>query len=232
MTTAPALHVISSMATRLVLNELADAYARASGREVRVESVGGVDAAKRVRGGEPFDAVVLASDAIDGLIADGAVVAGSRVDIVRSGVAVAVREGSVRPDIGSEDALRRAVLASLSIGYSTGPSGTALKKLFERWGIAQQVESRLVQASAGVPVGSLVADGRVELGFQQLSELMHLPGITVLGTLPPPIEIVTTFSGGVATRSAQPDAAGALLAHLAAPASATAKVRHGMQPAD
>ncbi|HRZ59422.1 MAG TPA: substrate-binding domain-containing protein [Rubrivivax sp.] len=222
---------ISSMATRQVLAELADAYARATGCALRFESVGGVDAARRVRAGEPFDLVVLARDAIDELIAAGLAVAGSRVDLVHSDVAIAVRAGAPRPDIGSEAALRQAVLAARSVGYSTGPSGTALLRLFERWGIGGAMHGRLVQAPAGVPVGQLVAQGEVELGFQQRSELLHLPGITLLGAMPPGAGIRTTFSAARCSASAQPAAVDALLQYLCSPAAADAKRRHGMEPA-
>lgn len=222
---------ISSMATRPVLAELAAAYEERAGCSVAIESVGGVDAARRVQAGEPFDLVVLAADAIDKLVAAGQLVAGSKVDLVRSGVAVAVRAGAAQPDIGSEDALRRAVLAARTIGYSTGPSGVQLAKLFERWGIAEQIKDRIVTAKPGVPVGTLVASGEIELGFQQLSELMFLDGIAVIGPVPPAIQIVTTFSAGVGVRSTQPDAVRALLDFMASPAAADAKRRHGMEPA-
>lgn len=219
------------MATRLVLAELIAAWQQRSGVRVALESVGGVDAAKRVAAGEPFDLVFLASDAIDKLIAAGHVLAGSRVDLVRSGVAVAVRAGAPRPDIASEAALRAAVLGARSLGYSTGPSGVALAQLFERWGIAEQIRDRIVTPPPGVPVGSLVASGEVELGFQQLSELLPLPGITVLGPLPEAVQIVTIFSGGVCAAARQPQAARALLQALAAPETADIKRRHGMEPA-
>lgn len=222
---------ISSMATRLVLADLADAYSREAGVRVAIESVGGVDAAKRVAAGEPFDVVILASDAIDRLIASGHVLPDSRVDLVRSGVAVAVRAGAPAPDISSEEAVRAAVLAARSISYSTGPSGVALARLFERWGIADALASRIVTPPPGIPVGSLVARGEVELGFQQLSELIALDGITVLGGLPPAIQIVTTFSGGVCATSTQPQAVRALLAWMASPAATAAKQRQGMDPA-
>lgn len=222
---------ISSMATRQVLAELAGAYRRQGGSEVVFESVGGVDAAKRVQAGERFDVVVLAADAIAKLVATGHVVAGSQADLVHSGVAIAVRAGAPRPGTRSEDALRRAVLAARTIGYSTGPSGVALTKLFAHWGIADAIQARTVQAPPGVPVGALVARGEVELGFQQLSELMHLEGIDVIGPMPPGLEIVTTFSAGLCAASAQPDAVAALIAFMRSPAAAEAKRRHGMEPA-
>lgn len=225
------LKIISSMATRQVLAELVDAYRAASGTEVQVESVGGVDAAKRVQAGEAFDLVVLASDAIDRLQAQGLVMAGSRVDIVRSGVGVAVRAGSPRPDIGSEEKLKQAVLAAPSIGYSTGPSGVQLMQLFAHWGIAEAVQGRTVQATPGIPVGGLVAEGKASLGFQQLAELIHVPGIDLLGPMPDAVQINTIFAGAVAGATQQPEAARALLAFLASPATAEAKRRQGMTPA-
>lgn len=221
---------ISSMATRLLLDELAASYQQGGAARVRIESVGGVDAARRVAAGEAFDAVFLSAEAIDKLIASGHVVAGSRVDLVRSGVAVAVREGAPLPDLSSEESVRAAVLAARSVSYSTGPSGVALARQFERWGIAAQIQSRIVTAPPGVPVGSLVAKGEVELGFQQLSELIHLKGITIVGALPPAIQIITTFSGAVCATSHQPQAVQALLAYMASPATADAKRRQGMEP--
>ncbi|HBH38258.1 MAG TPA: molybdenum ABC transporter substrate-binding protein [Curvibacter sp.] len=219
------------MATRLVLAELAEAYQRTSGQHLRIESVGGVDAAKRVAAGEAFDVVILASDAIDKLIAAGHVRAGSRVDLVHSGVAVAVRAGAAQPDISSEDAVRAAVQAAPSVSYSTGPSGVALAQLFERWGLAEELKARIVTPPPGIPVGSLVAKGEVALGFQQLSELINLEGITVLGPLPPAIQITTTFSAGICSTSRQPEAVRALLDYLRSPATAEAKRRQGMEPA-
>jgi molybdate transport system substrate-binding protein len=227
----PRITGISSMATRQVLAELASAFEQRSGCVVAIESVGGVDAARRVQSGEAFDVVVLAADAIDRLIASGRVVAGSKVDLVCSGVAVAVRAGAARPDIGSEDAVKRTLLSARTIGYSTGPSGVQLVKLFERWGLFETIKDRIVQAPPGVPVGVLVARGEVELGFQQLSELMHLEGVDVIGALPPAMQILTTFSGGVCSAAAQPQAARAVLDFMASPETAAAKRRQGMEPA-
>jgi molybdate transport system substrate-binding protein len=219
------------MATRLLLADLVGQWQQRSGVDTRVESVGGVDAAKRVAAGEAFDLVVLAADAIDKLVAAGKVLGGSRADLVRSRVAVAVRAGALRPDIHSEAALRETVLAARSVGYSTGPSGTALMQLFERWGVAERLRGKLLQAPAGVPVGTLVAQGEVELGFQQLSELMHLPGIAVIGGMPDSCAIVTTFSAGVCAAAAQVSPSRALIEFMGSPQAAETKRRHGMEAA-
>jgi molybdate transport system substrate-binding protein len=222
---------ISSMAMRHVLTELAEAYEQRSRQRVAIVSVGGVEAARRVTDGEPFDFVVLAADAIERLASDGRVDPKSRTDLARSGVAIAVAAGATRPDISSESAIRDAVLRARSVGYSTGPSGAHLVRLFQRWGIADAIAPRIVQAQPGVSVGTLVARGDVELGFQQLSELMDLPGIDVIGPLPPEIQVVTVFSAAICTASDRAAAARALLAFLGSPEADAAKRRHGMEPA-
>ena len=222
---------ISSMAMRHVLAELADAYEQRSRQRVVIVSVGGVEAARLVKDGEPFDFVVLAAEAIDQLAFAGWVDPGSRTDLARSGVAIAVASGAQRPDVASEAAIRDAVLRARSIGYSTGPSGAHLVRLFERWGIAGAIAQRAVQAPPGIPVGTLVARGDVELGFQQLSELIHLPGIDVIGLLPPEIQVVTVFSAAVCTASNRGAGVRALFAFLGSPEADAAKRRHGMEPA-
>jgi molybdate transport system substrate-binding protein len=225
------LQGISSMATRLVLAELAGAHQQQGGAAVDWLSIGGVDAARRVAAGEAFDLVALAADAIDKLITSGQVLPGSRVDLVRSGVAVAVPAGAALPDLDSEDAVRRAVLAAPTLGYSTGPSGVALAALFQRWGITELIAPRIQQPPPGVPVGQWIAEGRIALGFQQRSELIHVPGIQIAGALPPAIQIDTVFSAGICRTSARPEAARALINFMASPAAADAKRRQGMAPA-
>jgi molybdate transport system substrate-binding protein len=227
------LHGISSMATRQLLAELTASYQAATGVVVQIESVGGVDAAKRVLAGEAFDLVVLASDAIAKLAAAERVLPASITPLVHSGVAVAVRAGEPLPDLGAEAAVQQAVRSARNLSYSTGPSGVALARLFERWGLADELAGRIVTPPPGVPVGSLVASGQVALGFQQLSELIHLPGITVVGPLPAEIQITTTFTAAQCSNSAQSraEAVQAFLAWLALPATADAKRRQGMDPA-
>ena len=219
------------MATRQLLNELLALYAAQGGCTLQLESVGGVDAAKRVQAGEAFDIVFLASDAIDKLVIAGHLDASSKINLADSGVAMAVRAGAARPDIASAEAMRAAVLAARNLSYSTGPSGVALAKLFEDWGIADQIKDRIVTAPPGVPVGSLVARGEVELGFQQLSELIHLEGITLLCNLPDAIQVTTTFSAAIGQGSAHKEAARALLTFLTSEQAAAAIRRQGMEPA-
>jgi len=226
---AQSLQLISSMATRKLLDELASQYTAATGQAVSCSAAGGVDVAKRIRAGEYSDVVVLADNVIDKLISEGHLLPGSRVDVVRSGVAVAVPAGAPLPDLSSEQSVRQAVLDAPTLSYSTGPSGVYLEQLFARWGIFETVQPRIVVPPPGVPVGSLVADGRVALGFQQLSELMGVAGLVVAGPLPPAIQTLTVFSGGICALSTAPVQAAALLAHLGSPATADAKQRHGME---
>lgn len=218
------------MATRKLLAELIEQFEAQSGLHARLEAIGGVDAAKRVRAGEQFDVVVLAGNVIDALIAEG-LIEGSRVDLVTSAIAIGVKAGAPRPDIGSADAVKRAVLAAGRVGYSTGPSGTYLGQLFDKWGIGDVVRDRIVIAPPGVPVASLVASGEIDLGFQQLSELAGAPGIEVIGLLPPEIQSLTTFSGGVARNSLQRGPAERLLDFLASPEVSEVKRRNGMEAA-
>ncbi|HXC59333.1 MAG TPA: substrate-binding domain-containing protein [Steroidobacteraceae bacterium] len=224
------LRMISSMATRELLAALAVQFRLRTNQSVEASAGGGVDVAKRIEQGEAFDVVVLASNAIDKLMASGKVLPGSRVDLVESGVAIAVRAGAPRPAIATEEDVKAAVLATPTLSYSTGPSGVYLEKLFERWGILEQIRSRIVVPPPGVPVGSLVAAGKVALGFQQLSELMNLEGIAVLGPLPPAIQTLTVFSGGICSVSARPDEGRALLQFMASAQAIDTKRQHGMEP--
>lgn len=226
------LTLISSMATKALLADLVAAYTRLHPDvAIAVTSVGGVDAAKRVVAGEAFDIVALASDAIEKLAASGHAAADSRTDMVHSAVAVAVPAGTPHPDIATEGALKAAVLAAPTLGYSTGPSGVQLAKLFERWGIAQEIAPRIVTPPPGTSVASLIAKGEVALGFQQLSEMTGVPGIDVIGGLPEAVQIVTTFSAARATASPQAGAVQGFLDFLASPQTADLKRRHGMTPA-
>jgi molybdate transport system substrate-binding protein len=219
---------VSSMATRLILEELSRRYEASSGDRVAIRPMGGVDAARLVRAGEAVDVVVLASNVMAELEAEGHVAAGSIAAFTRSGMAIAVRAGAPRPDIGSEDAVRRALAAAASVGYSTGPSGNHLLRLYEKWGLSAD---RLVKAPPGVPVGTLVAQGDAEMGVQQLSELMTVPGIDIVGPLPPDIQKVTVFSAGVGRTAAHVPQARALIAFLISPEAVAVKRANGMEPA-
>lgn len=165
---------ISSMATRVLLGELARIYAEQSGAAVTFESIGGVHAARRVERGEAFDLVVLASSMLASLAERGMVTAGTERAFAASPAApaaLAVKAGAYRPSIATPEALMQTLRSAGAIGYSTGPSGDALLALRERAGILAEVRPRLLQAPAGIPVADLIAQGRVELGLQQLSEL-------------------------------------------------------------
>lgn len=225
------LKVISSMATRDVVAELTAQYQALTAQAVTAEAAGGVDVAKRVAAGEAIDVVILASNAIDKLSNDRKLLPDSRVDLARSGIAVAVKAGGGRPDIGSEAGLKQAVLDARSLSYSTGPSGVYLEQMFERWGILDAIRARIVVPPPGVPVGSLVARGTAEIGFQQLSELLNCAGVDVVGALPAALQSITVFSGAIAAGCADPRSARGLLDFMASPRVADVKQRHGMEAA-
>lgn len=184
---------------------------------------------QRMARGEPADVVILARSALDALVAAGHVRPGSQVDLVNSGIAMAVRAGIPHPRIGTVDEFRQALLNASSIGYSSSASGVYLStELFERLGIAAQMQGKARQFPRWV--GRQVANGEVELGFQQLSELLGIPGIEIVGPLPAPIQRVTTFSAGIATRAEQPTAAHELIRFFADPAAYALIREAGLDP--
>ena len=229
-TSQTAITGLSSMATRHILADLARDYELGNGIRVEIRSMGGVEAAKLARAGEPADVVVLASKVMWSLEAEGHIAKGSIEDFARSEIAIAVSAGAPHPGVESEQAVRRAMLAARRVCYSTGPSGDHLKALCETWGVTESVLGRALVAPPGIPVASLVARGEADLGFQQLSELIGQPGIEVAGALPPEIQAVTMFSAGLSSVSAEPEAARAFLAYLASVESGDAKRRYGMEP--
>lgn len=218
------------MAPRDVLAAGIALYHEGSSNRIAIEAAGGVDVARRVSSGESVDVVVLASDAIGKLIAGGALVDAGRIDLMTSSVAAAVRAGTPHPDMTDEATVKEAVLGAASLGYSTGPSGVYLEKLFERWGILADIRDRIVIPPPGVPVARLVAAGDVALGFQQLSELINVPGVEVAGALPAPIQHITTFTAGISRTCVNSAAASDFLSFMASPRVDLLKQRHGMAP--
>ena len=228
---AAAIKIMTSLATKDFLAEFVGAYAKATGESLAFENDGGVNIAKRVRAGEVLDVVCLASNVVEALISEGKLMAGSKVDVVTSSAVVAVPLGAPQPDISTEAAFKNAILNAKSLCYSTGPSGVYLDKLFAQWGITDTIKGKLLLAPPGVPVGSLLAAGKAELGVQQLSELIHLAGIKVLGPLPPPVGLLTTFSAGISPACKDPDAARKVLAYMKSDAVAALKRKNGLEPA-
>lgn len=219
------------MATAPLLQALAGEYQAREPLDIRLLSIGGVEAVRRVRAGEDFDLVVLAAEAIGSLIEQGWLSARGRMEIAHSNVGIAVKAGAPRPDIGTEARLQAALLSAPTIGYSTGPSGAGLVALLQRWGLHEALQARLVQAPTGRPVGQLVADGTATLGVQQICELQGVAGIELLGSLPRSCAIVTTFSGALkppSASSASSEAARRFLAYLASAETAQSKRQHGL----
>lgn len=221
------MKVLSSLAIKAAYLELAPQFEKARGTKVETEWVGMVDIRKRMHAGEAADLVIGSAALIDELIHAGKLRAGSRVDLVKSGVGMAVKKGARRPDISSVEAFTRSLLAAKSIVYSSGPSGVYLAGLFERLGIAAELKSRMQQMPPGALVGELAARGEKEVAFQQIPELRQVEGLDIVGPLPPEIQAVTVFAGGIPATSKEPETAQALLAFLSAPSSAAAVRKHG-----
>jgi molybdate transport system substrate-binding protein len=228
---AAGIKVLATQAVEGAYHELVPLFEKASGHTVTTTFTGTLDAQKRIAAGEAFDLVIMAGSAIDEFIASGRIARGSRVDLATSGVGVAVRAGAPKPDIRSTEALKRTLLAARSIGYSSGPSGVYLADLFRRLGIAEPLKSKLTQTPTGVAVGSILANGTVEIGFQQVSELAHYPGIDYVGPLPADIQSVTVFSSGMPVTATSVDAARAWTAFLTSPAAAAVFRSRSMEPA-
>ena len=227
---AAEIKLLGAGATKESLVELIPEFQRTSGNIVALTWSGSVDIRKRVAAGEVYDVVTVPSPDIDALIREGKIVPGSRADLMKSGIGFAVRAGISKPDVSSTEAVKKTLLAAKTIGYSTGASGIYLEQLLQRMGIAEQVKPKMKQTPSGVTVGSIVASGEVALGVQQVSELIHFPGIDYVGPLPADIQQVTVFSAGILTAAKQPAAARELVTFLSSPTAAPVITKHGMQP--
>lgn len=229
---AAEISVISTQATEEAYKELVAQFEKATGHKVTTFFSGTLNVQKKLADGEPYDLILMAGPAIDEQIKLGKALAGSRVDLAKSGTGLAVRKGARKPDISSADALKKTLLTAKSIGYSTGPSGIYMLSVFEKLGIADQVKGKLKQTPSGVFVGTLIANGDAEVGFQQISELVHFAGIDYVGPLPGELQRMTMFSTGIHTGAKQADAARALVTFLTAPAAAPVIRKHGLEPAE
>ena len=227
---AAEVRVLASNAIKAAYLELVPEFEKSSGHKVASTWSGTLDIKKRLAAGETYDLLIMAAPELDEFIKQGKLVAGSRIDLVKSGVGVAVKAGAPRPDISSAESIKAALLSAKSIGYSQGPSGTYLVGLFQKMGIADAIKDKVKVSVVGQPVGNMVASGEAEIGFQQVSELLPVKGIDFLGPLPASIQQITTFSAGQFADAKEPAAAKALAAFLAAPAATPVKKKHGLDP--
>jgi molybdate transport system substrate-binding protein len=184
----------------------------------------------RLERGEPADVLIMVGYALGDLATKGKVIADSRVDLVKSPIGIAVKSGAPKPDISSADSLKRALIAAKSIAYSDSASGVYVStEMFQKLGIADQMKDKARKIPA-TPVGEIVARGDAEIGFQQISELLPVPGVDIVGPLPADLQKITVFSAGIATVSKEPDAGKALIRFLTSPTASAAIVKSGMEP--
>jgi molybdate transport system substrate-binding protein len=229
---AAEITVLAAGATKDVFEEVIPNFEKGSPHKVIVRWAATADFKKRMEAGEVYDLVVAAAPDVESYSAQGLIVAGSRTDIMKVGIGVATRAGLAKPDISSTDAFKRTLLDAQSIAYSTGPSGVYLVDLFKRLGVAEQIQSKIKRAPSGVPIGSVLAKGDADIGFQQVSELISYPGITYVGPLPSDIQNMTVYSVGVHSGAKSPEAAQALIAVLSSQTVWPVIKEHGMEPPD
>lgn len=223
------LKCISSMATRQVLKKMAAQFDSAE-RSVQLESVGGVDAVKRLEAGEKFDVAVLTADAFTALVSKGIVNGASVRSVALSEMVVAVSDRGATPKLDTREALIAALKGAKAIGYSSGPSGKALMRTLEQWGVLDELKDRLLQAVPGVPVGNLIDEGKVEIGFQQRSELVNSKGVTIVGPMPSGYEVDTVFSAAVCTAAADATLATEFIALITGSDADSVIREEGMKP--
>jgi molybdate transport system substrate-binding protein len=224
--------VLSSGAVREIVIELLPQFEKSSGHKLAITWSGTAKIKQQIGGGDAYDLVIVGVPEIESFIQAGKVRAGSRVDLVRSGVGVAVKAGAPKPDISSAAAIKNALLAAKSVAFSTGPSGVYTQRLFEKLGIAEQMKAKAKQTVSGTRVGQYIARGEADIGFQQISELIHEQGIDYLGPLPPDLQNITVYSSGILAVAKDAEASKALQAFLAAPAAAPVIRKNGMEPAN
>lgn len=225
------MKAMASAGVKEAYAELVPLFEAREGCRVETLWVPTVDMLDRLKGGEIVDLVIMMSSGIDELTALGVLRADTRLDIVRSHIGVAVKAGAPRPDLGSPQRFVDAMLAAASIGYSHGPSGMHVIDLFGRLGLAERVRHK-VRHVKGIPVGELVASGEVEIGFQQVAELLPVPGIDLLPALPAELDKVTVFAGAVHARAEHPGQAAALARFLRSRPAAPVMRAKGLVPID
>lgn len=231
LASAAEISLLSSGALKEIVTELLPQFEKSSGHKVNSTFAGTSAILKQIDAGEVFDLVIVSAPDVDRLSGAGKFRTGSRIDLGKSGVGVAVKAGAPKPDIGSAEAVKRALLNAKSVAYSPGPSGVYVRSLFDKLGVTGEVLPKAKQTAPGARVGQLVAQGEAELGFQQISELVHESGIQYLGPLPADIQYYTIFSSGIMDAAKQPDAARALQAALSAASVAPVYVKNGMDQA-
>lgn len=224
------LKVVAPNAVKEALVEIAVRFEQETGRRVSLSWGGSEAIAKRVADGEVFDVVVNTDAGIERMVSDGKLRSGSRTDFARSAVAVAVRTGLSRPDVSSVAGLKAALLDAQAIAISSGASGRYLEGLFSKLGVAEQIRQKIKQPPSGAQIGDMLARGEADLGFQQVAELMHGKGFQYLGPLPAEVQNYTIWAAGVHGSAPQAEIARAFTSALAAPASASALGKHGMDP--
>jgi len=226
---AAEIKILAPRAIWTVLNEAGPAFECMSGHKLNVSVDLAAVVVQRFNGGEAFDIAVAAPAQIDGLVKDGKLIADTRTNLTRSGIGVEVRKGAPKPDIGSVEAFKRAMLNAKSIGYlKVGQSGLMVAAMLDRIGLTEALKSKVTLPQDDI-VSELVAEGKIEIGMVNITQILTTPGVDLVGPLPPELQSYIVFAGGVGANSRAPDAARELIKFLKGPAVPVIKAQ-GMEP--
>jgi len=228
---AAEIRVMLSAGMKDVYVDLGAQFEKATGHKLATTWAGTNDIVKKIRADESFDLVIVAANSLEQLTKEGKLRTEDSAAIAKSGMGVAVKAGARKPDISSGEALKRTLLEAKSIAYSTGPSGVYMEQWIKRMGIADELRPKIRVIPPGTLIGDVIARGEAEIGFQQVQELLPVKGIDFVGPLPPDVQIITVFSGGIPVNAKEVEGARVLLKFLRAPAAVPVIRKHGMDPA-
>jgi molybdate transport system substrate-binding protein len=227
---AAEISVLALAGTKEAVEELIPAFEKQSGNKLTMTFLGSVDIRKKIAADEAYDLIITAHPDLEDFIKQGKVSEKSTVDLMKTGIGIAVRQGLPKPNVSTADALKASLLSAKAVAYSTGLSGTYIEAMLKKMGIFDQLQGKLKQAPPSVAVGSILVSGDADIGFQQIPEIFEFPGVTYVGPLPPELQNTTQFAAGISSKAKAPEAAHKFIEFLASREAAGAIQRHGMEP--
>src|SRR5262245_2139647 len=229
---AAEIKVITSVGVKAILEELAPQFERTTEHKLQITYGTSVPLKRQIDAGETFDVVILVPGMLDDLVKQGKVATGANTDVAKSGIGVAIRAGAPKPDIGSTETLKKTLLAAKSIAYSKeGQSGTTMARIMERLGIAEEMKPKTILETRSGGVALNVVEGKAELAFNLISEILPVAGAELAGPLPAELQNYVVFTAGIGAGTKEATAAKSFIDFIKAPGAAPVLKAKGMEPA-